>query len=137
MVKIVKIGLFLGEYLHRLTGGNRLALPKKIRIEISGSEVILAAGFESCIAGYDRNQWEELAKKQLEVPLYESKGRILRRQMFANAIMLQIDAQGRVVLPQSLTKLAGIKDEVVVIGAGDHFEIWDSREWQEYVKRGI
>lgn len=132
MVKIVKIGLFLGEYSHRLSEGNRLALPKKIRAEISGNEVILAGGFESCIAGFDRKKWEEIAKKQLEVPLYEAKGRVLRRQMFANAIVLPIDAQGRVVLPQSLTSWAGIKEEVVVLGAGDHFEIWDSKKWQEY-----
>lgn len=134
MVKIVETGLFLGEYSHRLTEGNRLALPKKIRAEISGDEVILAAGFESCIAGFDRKMWEEIAKKQLEVPLYETRGRVLRRQMFANAMILPIDSQGRVVLPQSLTNWAGIKEEVTVIGTGDHFEIWDNSKWQEYSK---
>ena len=135
MVKIVKIGLFLGEYSHRLTKENRLALPKKIRAEISGNEVILASGFESCIAGFDRKKWEEIAKKQLEVPLYEEKGRVLRRQLFAQAMVLPIDTQGRVVLPQSLMTWAGIKEEVVVIGAGDHFEIWDRKKWQQYLKR--
>lgn len=134
-MKIGQIGLFLGEYCHHLTGGNRLALPKKIRSEISGGEVILAAGFESYIAGYDRKTWEEIANKQLEVPLYESRGRVLRRQMFANAEVLSIDDQGRVVLPQSLASWAGIKEEVVVIGAGDHFEIWDRKQWEGYLVR--
>lgn len=135
MVKIVKTGLFLGEYSHRLTEGSRLALPRKIRAEISGNEVILAGGFESCIAGFDRKKWEEIAKQQLAVPLYEARGRILRRQMFANAMILTIDSQGRVVLPQSLTSLVGIKEEVTVIGAGDHFEIWDSKKWRSYLAR--
>lgn len=131
-MKIVETGLFLGEYFHRLTGANRLALPKKIRFEISGNEVILARGFEICIAGYDRKKWEDLAQKQLEVPLYEERGRALRRQMFAHAMVLLIDNQGRVVLPKSLIKLAGIKDQVAIIGAGDHFEIWDFEQWQGY-----
>lgn len=134
MVKIVKTGLFLGEYSHRLTGGNRLALPKKIRTEISGNEVILAGSFESCIAGFDRKKWAELAEKQLNVPLYEEKGRLLRRQMFANAMILKIDGQGRVVLPSSLKDFAEIKEELTIIGAGDHFEIWDNKKWQEYSK---
>lgn len=135
MVKIVQSSLFLGKYFHRLTGGNRLALPKKIRAEISGSEVILTGSFESCIAGFDQTKWQELAEKQLDVPLYEAKGRVLRRQMFANAIILKIDSQGRVVLPSSLKDFARIKEEVTIIGAGDHFEIWDSKKWQEYSKK--
>ena len=134
MVKIVQTGLFLGTYSHRLTGGNRLALPKKIRAEISGDEIILAAGFESCVAGFDRKKWEEITKEQLGIPLYENKGRVLRRQLFANAMILKVDGQGRVVLPQNLASMAGIKEKVTVIGAGDHFEIWDSKKWQEYSK---
>jgi len=134
MVKIVQTGLFLGTYSHRLTGGNRLALPKKIRAEIFGDEIILAAGFESCVAGFDRKKWEEITKEQLGIPLYENKGRVLRRQLFANAMILKVDGQGRVVLPQNLTSMAGIKEKVTVIGAGDHFEIWDSKKWQEYSK---
>lgn len=135
MVKIVETGLFLGEYSHHLTEGNRLALPKKIRAEITGDEVILARGFESYIAGFDRKKWEELAQKQLEIPLYEKRGRVLRRQMFANAMVLPIDGQGRVVLPQGLTEFAGVKEEVTVIGAGDHFEIWDSKKWKDYLRK--
>ncbi|MBL7159777.1 division/cell wall cluster transcriptional repressor MraZ [Candidatus Microgenomates bacterium] len=135
MVKIVETGLFLGEYSHSLTGGNRLALPKKIRSEISGDEVILARGFESYIAGFDRKKWEKLAEKQLELPLYEEKGRLLRRQMFAGAMVSSIDSQGRVVLPSGLKDFAGIEEKVVIIGAGDHFEIWESEKWQEYSKK--
>ena len=135
MVKIVETGLFLGEYSHHLTGGNRLALPKKIRSEISGNEVILARGFESYIAGFDRKKWEKLAEKQLELPLYEEKGRLLRRQMFAGAMVASIDSQGRVVLPSGLKDFAGIEEKVVIIGAGDHFEIWESEKWQEYSKK--
>ena|SRR3972149_6267602 len=127
--------MFLGEYRHGLTKGKRLALPKKIRAQITGTEVILSKGFETCINGFDKPLWEETAKQPLAIPLYEERGRILRRQMFAQAQEVEIDKQGRIILPDSLLDWAGVKDEVIVIGVGDHFEIWESKKWEEYLKR--
>lgn len=125
--------MFLGEYKHNLTAGRRLALPKKIREQITGDEVVLAKGFEPCIFGFDRQTWGEAAKQELLVPISESRGRDIRRQMFAGAQVVDIDVQGRVVLPDSLMTWAGIKGEMTVIGAGDHFEIWDSQTWKQYL----
>jgi MraZ protein len=127
-------GVFLGEYKHNLTSGKRLALPRKIRASITGDEVVLAKGTENCINGFDKATWEEAGKQYLAIPLYEEKGRQIRRQMFAGAQVVSIDVQGRVVLPNVLMKWAKIKAEMVVIGAGDHFEIWDSKSWQAYLE---
>lgn len=127
--------MFVGEYQHSLTSGKRLALPKKIRAEIADEEIILAKGFELCIAGYDKKTWENTAKQELLTPVSDSRGREIRRQMFSGAQIMAIDAQGRVVLPDNLLAWAGIKGDVAVIGAGDHFEIWDSNIWKNYLKR--
>ena len=129
--------MFLGEYQHGLTKGKRLALPKKIRAQITGTEVILSKGFEPCINGFDKPLWEETAKQPLAIPLYEERGRSLRRQMFAAAQVVEIDKQGRIILPDSLASWAGIKDEIIVVGVGDHFEIWESKKWDEYLKKEI
>ena len=128
--------MFLGEYRHNLTSGKRLALPKKIRTEISGEEVILTKGFEPCIAGFDKRTWEESAGQELAMPVSDLKGREIRRQLFSGANTMELDDQGRVVLPENLLKWAGIKEEMTVVGAGDHFEIWDSQTWETYL-RGI
>jgi len=127
--------MFLGEYNHNLTSGKRLALPKKIRNRITGDEVILARGTENCINGFDKVAWEKAGNEYLAVPLYEEKGRKIRRQMFAGAQEATIDVQGRVVLPDVLMSWAGIKGEMTVIGAGDHFEIWDSSTWKTYLRK--
>ncbi len=63
MVKVTKLGLFLGEYRHNLTDKNRIALPKRIRIEIDDFEVILAHGDDQCIVGYTKQKWEEMSKQ--------------------------------------------------------------------------
>lgn len=125
--------MFFGQYRHSLTSGRRLALPSKIRSGIGGDEVVLARGSKGCIDGFDKKEWEQTGKKYLEIPLYEEKGREIRRQFFGNAQVQEIDQQGRVVLPEDFVSWGKIKEKVVVIGTGDHFEIWDQGLWKEYL----
>lgn len=136
MVKITRIGQFLGEFRHNLTERNRIALPKRLRIEIEGYEVILTRGFERCIAGFDRNRWNKISEEQLAIQFNDEKGRHLRRQLFASALVIEVDAQGRVVLPDMLLTWTGLKgkvgEEVVILGTGDHFEIWEKGNWESY-----
>ena len=124
--------MFLGEYKHNLTKGNRLALPSRIRSEIDAQEIVLARGFEACILAYQKSTWEEMSKAELAKPVSEEEARKIRRQLFSGAILIEIDQQGRVVMPKSLLDHAKIKTATVVIGAGDHFEIWEESSWQKY-----
>lgn len=124
--------MFLGEYKHNLTKGNRLALPSKIRSEIEAQEIVLARGFEDCILGYQKTTWEEISKAELAKPVSEEEARRIRRQLFPGAILVEIDQQGRIVIPKNLLDYAKIKTEVIVIGTGDHFEIWEESSWQKY-----
>jgi MraZ protein len=127
--------MFLGEYKHNLTKGNRLALPSKIRSEIEGKEIVLARGFEECVLGYQKSTWEEMSKAELTKPVSEAEARQIRRQLFPGAILIEIDQQGRVVIPRNLLTYAKVKDKVTVIGAGDHFEIWEENNWQSYQEK--
>lgn len=126
--------MLLGEYRHSLVEGKRVSLPKKIRERISGDAVILSKGFEAYVAGFDTEQWEKTAEAPLNIPLYEARGRVLRRQVFASAVSAEIDEQGRILIPENLLVAAGIKGgEVVIVGVGDHFEIWNPALWQEHL----
>ncbi len=124
--------LFLGEYDHALDDRGRVTLPRKIRQEIDEREVVLAKGFDPCVFGFDKASWEREAAKQLEAPVTDEKARNLRRYLFAGAEKVEIDKLGRILLPAQLKEYAGIAREVVVIGAGDHFEIWDTGKWEDY-----
>lgn len=134
MVKISKSGFFLGEFKHRLDERHRIALPKRIRVEIDGYEVVLSRGFEPCIAGFDIQKWQEMAKQELTLPYHDSQARSLRRQVFSGAMIVELDSQGRVVLPESLLIWSELKDtsgEAVIIGVGDHFEIWSQANYSK------
>jgi MraZ protein len=124
--------MFLGEYQPNLTDGSRLALPKKLREQILGDEVVLSRGFEKCIFVYDKQDWINESQKQIDNPITDSRTRDLRRYMFAGASDSKLDSQGRIIVPSNLLTYAGIGKEVTVIGAGDHIEIWDTANWISY-----
>lgn len=124
--------MFLGEYQPNLTEGGRLALPKKLRDQIVGNSVILSRGFERCIFGYDKDDWLREAEKQVSLPISDPQVRTLKRYMFSGASDVELDSQGRLVIPQVLKGYAQIEGEMLVVGAGDHFEIWDLTNWKEH-----
>ena len=126
--------MFLGEYKAKFTGKGRVILPHKFRQELKGKEVILSRGFENCIWGFDLKDFEKEARKQLEISATEERARYIRRYLFSGSESVELDAQGRIIIPSALLDFASVKDEVTVIGAGDHFEIWDVKLWKKHMK---
>lgn len=125
--------MFLGTYQPNLIGKSRIALPKKIRQEIAGERVVLTLGFENCLMGFSEKGWEEIVKPELSRPLFsDPQARDLRRQMCYEAQTVNLDAQGRLVIPQVMMDRLSIKNNLIIIGAGDHFEIWEEKNWLAY-----
>lgn len=127
--------MFLGEYQIRFTGKGRIVLPKLMRQELGKDKVvILSRGFEGCIWGFSQKGFESEAKRQLEVSATEEKARFLRRYLFSGSVPAELDAQGRFIIPVSLLAYGRVKKEVMVIGAGDHFEIWNIDLWKRHLR---
>lgn len=128
--------MFLGTYEASVIGRNRLAMPVKIRKEINNQRLVLTVGFEECIFGFRENDWELVVKPELTRPFFsDDAGRDMRRKMCVNAEIIDLESQGRFVIPENMVKFAGISGEsITLIGAGDHFEIWDRQKWLEYNK---
>lgn len=125
--------MFLGTYEHNLMEKGRIALPKKLRSVLEGQRLILRIGIEPCIVGFKESAWVENTKDELSKPFFLDKnGRDNRRRIFSSAEYAELDGQGRFVLPKSMVDHAKIKTKVTIIGAGDHFEIWETGEWEKY-----
>jgi MraZ protein len=127
--------MFLGEYQPNITEGSRIALPKKLRDQIRGDEVVMSRGFEKCIFVYDKDDWVSEAQKQIENPISDAKTRDLKRYMYAGSSEVAIDAQGRLVVPNNLREYASLSKSTAVIGAGDHIEIWDLDTWTQHLEK--
>lgn len=125
--------MFLGTFEPNLMGKGRIALPKKIREQLSGVGLVLTVGFEDCILGFTEKKWEEVTNIELTRPLFSDKdGRDLRRRMYSEAVNIDLDSQGRFIIPERMLSYADITTRLIIIGAGDHFEIWSKQKWEEY-----
>ena len=126
--------VFFGEYEINFSGSGRLLLPKKVRELIKGNTFILTKGFGICLAGYDKDDWEKRATDLLNPSLLQPTDMENRRSIFSSLVYLEIDDQGRFVVPKSLLGYSQLKEKAVIIGVGDHFEIWNQEGWQKYQK---
>jgi MraZ protein len=127
--------VFFGEYQVSFTGQGRLVLPKKIRELLKGNTFVVTKGFGTCLAGYDKQDWETRASSLMGVSLLDKENIGKRRSLFASASYIEIDDQGRFVVPKSLLSQVTKTNKAVIIGVGDHFEIWDIEKWNEYTKQ--
>ncbi|MCX6782099.1 MAG: division/cell wall cluster transcriptional repressor MraZ [Candidatus Magasanikbacteria bacterium] len=123
--------MFIGEYSHNLDDKGRLAIPIKFRAELKGGAVV-TRGLDNCLFLYTRNEWEKLAEKLAALPISQSNSRAFARLMLAGAMDVEVDKQGRVVLPEYLRVFASLKKEVVVAGLYSRLEIWDESKWKAY-----
>lgn len=127
--------MFLGTFKPSVVGRGRIALPKKIREELKSKRVVLTIGFETCVFGFSEEAWNEVVRPELEKPFFsDAAARNMRRKMGMNAMIAALDSQGRVVVPDSMLLYAGIENNITLIGAGDHFELWDTNKWKSYAE---
>jgi MraZ protein len=126
--------VFIGEYSHNLDDKNRLAVPKKFRSDLSKGAVV-TRGLDNCLFLYTKKEWEKLAKKLAALPFAQANTRAFARLMLAGAMDVDIDKQGRVMLPEYLRQYAGIGKSIVVAGLYNRLELWDETKWAEYKKK--
>ena len=122
--------MLLGEYNYNLDAKGRVFVPAKLRDEL-GEVFVIAKSMDKCVAVYSAAMWERYVEKLNALP--EMRARFIRRFVYSSAAEASCDAQGRVVLPQGLREHAGLEKELVIIGAGDHVEIWNVESWNEYM----
>lgn len=123
--------MFIGEYHHAIDDKGRLAVPVKFREEI-GRIVVVTRGLDSCLFVYTQTEWTQLAERLSKLPVAKANTRAFARLMLAGAMELEVDKQGRVILPDYLRKYAGLKKKVVIAGLLNRLELWDHLAWQKY-----
>jgi MraZ protein len=122
--------MFIGEFEYRVDEKGRIPIPPRFRTEDLKKEgVILSPGMEQCITLYPSSEWKKLADSLTAGPILASKMRKLNRAIFATAFNVELDAQGRIILPPQLRQYAGINEEVVVTGVNTYIELWSKEHW--------
>jgi MraZ protein len=127
--------LLTGSYHRSLDEKLRIAIPKGIRQAYQGDAmgiVYVAPGTDGSLALYPEAAFGRLAGQIAEASPTEADVRAFARLFYAQAQRVQADRQGRIRIPAELAQLAGIQREVVLLGVGDHMELWDEQSWSAY-----
>jgi MraZ protein len=125
------ISMLLGEFQHNLDPKGRMAIPAKFRDKLTAGAII-TRGIDNCLFVFANDEWEVLAAKLIALPLAQANSRAFTRLMLAGASDVEVDAQGRILIPDYLRKYAGLKKEVIVTGLYTRIEIWDEESWKTY-----
>lgn len=108
-----------------------MAIPAKFRKTLSGG-VVAAKGAEGCLDLYPVEEWSKLAEKLSRLPINQADARAFMRLRLASAAHIEIDGQGRVLIPDYLRAYAGIGSRAVIIGLYNRAEVWDGEKWARY-----
>jgi MraZ protein len=125
--------MFLGEYEHTIDAKGRMAVPARFRMQIERGAVI-SKGMGTCLSVYPLARWEEKSN-ELTAGKSSDELRDFERRIYPSASEVELDAQGRMVIPAKLRAYAHLGTEVTVAGVRDHFEIWDRAIWRAYQER--
>ncbi|MFA5998153.1 MAG: division/cell wall cluster transcriptional repressor MraZ [Candidatus Paceibacterota bacterium] len=123
--------MFIGEYLHTLDPKNRISLPAKFRKGL-GRAVVLTRGLDHCLFVYPKKTWEREAGSRAVHASGTAAARGLARLFLAGAMEAEVDAVGRVLVPDHLKSFAGLKNKTVIAGVANRIEIWDEAAWKMY-----
>lgn len=125
--------MFLGEFRQAIDIDGRLVLPSHY-LSAFPSEMIVTRGFDRNLMLLANEQWQQLAHKILNQPQSNQQIRNLRRRVFSNAAVLNMDQDGRILVPGPLRDFAELEGGVIVVGMYDYLEIWNSQRWLEVCK---
>ena len=123
--------MFIGEYQHAIDNKNRMIMPSKFREEL-GDKFVLTKGLDGCLYAYTLEEWRVLEEKLKKLPLTSKDARAFVRFFFSGANEIDIDKQGRALIPQNLSEYATIEKDIVCIGVSTRIEIWSKIKWDEY-----
>ncbi len=128
--------MLIGEYIHTIDDKNRASLPAKFR-KVMGKTVIITPGLDQCLFIFTVKEWEKVTKKlsDSDLSFLSSDQRTFNRNMFGQAVDVEVDSIGRILLPEFLIGRAKLKGSAALVGVQDRVEIWNDKVWVEYKKK--
>jgi MraZ protein len=123
--------VFTGEYRHTVDDKGRIAVPAKFRVQL-GAGAVVSRWLDACLAIHTTDGWDALAAKVAALPITDTASRRFQRYVFAGAAEVELDRQGRILLPAFLRESIDLGPEATVVGSRDHAEIAVPATWAPY-----
>lgn len=132
--------MFRGANKLNLDAKGRLAIPTRYRERLRercASELVVTIDKDHCLLIYPLPEWQVIERKLMQLPSFNPAARNLQRLLVGNATEIEMDGQGRVLLPQNLREFAGLKKQAVLVGQANRFELWDEERWNAQLEAGL
>lgn len=126
---------FLGEFEATLDPKGRFLLPAGFKRQIPEGEstrFVINRGFEKCLSLYTIASWQPLYDQISTLNDFDPKVREFRRYFLNGATIVEPDAAGRLLIPQSLKGHAGLEKDIVLVAAVNKLEIWDATQYKKF-----
>ena len=123
--------MFFGSFTHTLDEKGRLMIPRKMREEL-GYKVYIMKGLDGPLSIFTEQGYQKLVDEYNRLPFEQRKNRDYLRALFASTHEMDVDKLGRVQIPSALLAKFNISRNVIVLGIGDHIEVWDAKKYEEY-----
>ena len=112
----------------------RMAMPARYRerlMETCGGRLVVTVDRDRCLLVYPLHEWEIIESQLVNLPSLNKQARLLQRLLIGYATEMELDSQGRILMPNMLREYAQLDKKIVLIGQGKKFEIWDEQSWNE------
>jgi MraZ protein len=126
--------MLIGEHTHTIDSKNRLSLPAKFRKEM-GNTIVIAPGIDNCLFVFTLKGWKEFADRLTRgdsSSVLQTDNRNFNRLIIGRAVEVEVDAMGRMLVPEHLKTYASLKENASIIGVLNRVEIWDTGSWERY-----
>lgn len=120
-----------GKFVRNVDDKNRISIPAKLRDNL-GTKFYMTIGLENKIELRSQSEFEEFASKLLAQSQFSKEARIIQRAWLGNTQEIELDSQGRFIIPKQFIQISAIQKEVTLIGLGKLVELWASEVYEDY-----
>jgi len=124
---------FSGKYYYTIDPKGRVIIPSPFREIIftnyNTKLYITNDVFDKCLHIYPQEEWSKLEEKVRPLPKSQEEVKFFMRRVIASAQEVELDKQGRILVPAAHRQDAALNAEIVIVGQIDKIELWDRKEW--------
>lgn len=127
---------FTSEFECKLDAKGRLVLPSKLKSNLPAAsirQIVIRKGFEPNLIIYPLNQYKKLHNKISSLNEFNSEQRKLKRNFFSSIVQVDLDNNGRFLIPKNMLTHATINRQVIICGMGNVIEIWNDKIYKKHL----
>jgi transcriptional regulator MraZ len=132
-----KMPAFSGKYYYTIDPKGRIIIPAPFRETITSNYnpklYVVNAAFDKCLHIFPQEEWNRLEEKVRQLPRMHEEVRFFMRRVIASAQEVEMDKQGRILIPAAHRADAGLNSDIVMVGLIEKIELWDKKEWEAAV----